>query len=313
MGGLNDLTGTRFGKLTVLHKSNIKKGTNASWECICDCGNTTIVSSSALKSGSTKSCGCLRKELLSRDLTGKKFGRLTAIRDTKKRRHGTVVWECKCDCGNTTEVPSGSLISGGTKSCGCLRGELKIIDLVGQRFDKLLVVRLTDTRKNSKILWECLCDCGNTTFVTSSYLKSNGIKSCGCTKQKLTPNANAKDISGQRFGTLTAICPTEKRENGNIVWECLCDCGETTFINISRLTRGRNLSCGCKGDRYNLTGQEFGRLTAIRPLETRQHGHIIWECKCRCGNTVFVRSSILRSGAAQSCGCYQTIENYNKD
>ena len=57
-----------------------------------------------------------------RDLTNQRFGRLTAIQPTKNRsKSGNVIWLCKCDCGNFSEVANKSLLSGLTKSCGCLR------------------------------------------------------------------------------------------------------------------------------------------------------------------------------------------------
>lgn len=59
-----DITGQRFGKLTVIRKHQNKKWDidSAFWECQCKCGNMTIVSTSNLKSGNTRSCGCLQKE-----------------------------------------------------------------------------------------------------------------------------------------------------------------------------------------------------------------------------------------------------------
>jgi hypothetical protein len=58
-----------------------------------------------------------------KDLTGKKFGRLLAIKDVGRTRKSGVVWECLCDCGNTARVESYSLSSGNTKSCGCVGKE----------------------------------------------------------------------------------------------------------------------------------------------------------------------------------------------
>ena len=58
-----------------------------------------------------------------RDLTGQKFGHLTAMFATDKRVQSRVVWHCLCDCGNEIDVPSHSLVSGNTKSCGCLKKE----------------------------------------------------------------------------------------------------------------------------------------------------------------------------------------------
>lgn len=53
----------------------------------------------------------------------------------------------------------------------------------------------------------------------------------------------------------------------------------------------------------NLTGQVFGRLTALRPSGTKKWGCIAWECLCECGNTTEVASNTLRSGLTKSCGC----------
>jgi hypothetical protein len=56
------------------------------------------------------------------DITGLRFGQLTAISPTKKRnKDGTVFWLCKCDCGNEIITNGNRLRSGHTKSCGCLR------------------------------------------------------------------------------------------------------------------------------------------------------------------------------------------------
>lgn len=57
-----DLTGRKFGKLTVVKLNKIDKG-KVYWECKCDCGNQTIVLRSSLTSQNTKSCGCLHKKL----------------------------------------------------------------------------------------------------------------------------------------------------------------------------------------------------------------------------------------------------------
>lgn len=52
-----DITGKRFGKLTVVCR-NGRIGSEAAWKCACECGNTTTVRAYSLKSGTTKSCGC---------------------------------------------------------------------------------------------------------------------------------------------------------------------------------------------------------------------------------------------------------------
>lgn len=61
-----DLTGRRFGRLLVLNISNKTSGSPYYWNCICDCGNTKEVRSTALQRGDTISCGCFRSEASSR-------------------------------------------------------------------------------------------------------------------------------------------------------------------------------------------------------------------------------------------------------
>lgn len=57
-----DLTGQRFGRLTVISRAENTKDGKARWLCECDCGNKTIVTTDSLKSGHTYSCDCLRRE-----------------------------------------------------------------------------------------------------------------------------------------------------------------------------------------------------------------------------------------------------------
>ena len=58
------------------------------------------------------------------DLTGKKFGRLTAVKKVGRNKQGNAIWECACDCGGTCTVRSIDLRNGNTNSCGCYRSKL---------------------------------------------------------------------------------------------------------------------------------------------------------------------------------------------
>lgn len=64
-----DLTGNRYGKLTVVKRVYKDGERKTHWLCKCDCGNETVVSSDNLKNGHTKSCGCLRVETSKVSLT----------------------------------------------------------------------------------------------------------------------------------------------------------------------------------------------------------------------------------------------------
>lgn len=97
--------------------------------CECDCGNKKWIRADALtrKKSPTISCGCLSKEMQfkAKDITNKKFGRLTAIKPTKERdkNNGSVIWECKCDCENIVYIAEYLLEKEAIRSCGCLGKE----------------------------------------------------------------------------------------------------------------------------------------------------------------------------------------------
>lgn len=107
-------------------------------------------------------------------------------------------------------------------------------------------------------------------------------------------------IEGKRFGMLTV-----KEYVGNSQHRCVCDCGNTTIVCTSNLTRGHTTSCGCK-TKQDITGNRYGLLTVIGPAGYRQRGIrnvSIWHCVCDCGNTVDVYMDSLKDGVTRSCGC----------
>lgn len=121
-----------------------------------------------------------KKRKVRRIEPGQRYGRLTVIAKTDRRVSDRVVWECRCDCGNTTYVTSAHLANGNTTSCGCARTGTNLLDLSGQRFGRLTVLRRTDRHMGHSVIWECLCDCGNTAYVASANLRKGYTKSCGC-------------------------------------------------------------------------------------------------------------------------------------
>lgn len=59
------------------------------------------------------------------------------------------------------------------------------------------------------------------------------------------------DISGQRFGALTAIKPIGKNKSNQIVWHLSCECGNETTSTVGKLRNGSKTSCGCGIERMN--------------------------------------------------------------
>ena len=125
------------------------------------------------------------------------------------------------------------------------------------------------------------------------------------------------DITNQRFGRLVAIEPLPERKNRQVVWKCQCDCGNITNVVSGALRSGHTQSCGClqkekaSNNNIDITNQRFGRLVAIEPTEKRYYRHVVWKCKCDCGNIVEVPLNSLRQQKTRSCGCL--VKEINKN
>lgn len=116
-----DLAGKRFGKLVAIEPTDERRNGSVVWRCRCDCGKETFVLASNLVEGGTQSCGCGRIS----HIAGQRFGKLVAIEPTQERKETSIVWLCKCDCGNEVFIPVSRLNSGNTRSCGCSRRKKK--------------------------------------------------------------------------------------------------------------------------------------------------------------------------------------------
>ncbi len=175
-----DITGQRFGYLTVIRPLEERDNGHIRWECKCDCGNTIVARKSSLLKRKFASCGCTKVSTiqpLEKDITGERFGKLVVLRLVKNGTRGMSLWECQCDCGNVIVAMKRHLNSGRV-SCGCLSEK---VDLTGQRFGNLTVLKLSEQRKYGKyIAWDCKCDCGRTVSVITASLNRGNTRSCGC-------------------------------------------------------------------------------------------------------------------------------------
>lgn len=194
MGLKIDLIGQIYGRLTVLdrEKQPSRYGLKR-WICQCECGSEVRATTSNLKRNRHLSCGCLKSEksraaILARakhDLTGRIFGRLTVEKLSPARKHGNRLWECACACGQRCLKPAWNLVSGSTRSCGCLPKRVPE-DLTGKRFGRLLVLKNVRLKNHPKVLWECRCNCGQKYICGTANLKSGKTQSCGCLRSELT-------------------------------------------------------------------------------------------------------------------------------
>jgi hypothetical protein len=123
-----NVIGKKFAKLTVVEEAEKGKNGKARCKCHCECGKIVILEEYRVKSGHTKSCGCLKKQRDNiEDLAGQKFKKLTVLKLYGRRRTKggqiKIRWLCRCDCGNKKVVDAGKLKSGHYIGCGCSIGK----------------------------------------------------------------------------------------------------------------------------------------------------------------------------------------------
>lgn len=183
----------------------------------------------------------------------------------------------------------------------------KFEDLTGRRFGYWTVI---EKDPNRRFAWICRCDCGTTKSQLASALKSGHTKSCGCKKSELQHNANAEDLTSQRFGRLTVIEYAGHRGKSKAnAWKCICDCGNVCVTTSRSLKSGHTKSCGCyhsdkasQANLIDLVGMRFERLTVIERAPSNSK-KAYWLCFCDCGNKKIVCGDSLVRGSVKSCGC----------
>jgi hypothetical protein len=206
-------------------------------------------------------------------------------------------------------IAGGTLMSGHTKSCGCLN---KIKDLTGKKFGHITVVKMEQI-ESGKMRWLCRCDCGNILHkVNGSELSRGRPKSCGC--------ARGIDLTGEKFGRLTVL-----KKDGHIkkciAWLCRCECGNIHRVTGNCLKSGGTKSCGCiRSGTLKLGQAAFNKLfnTYRRSAYNRGHEFLLTENQFKeltKGNCYYCGSppkrSMLKHNVAYGDYVYNGIDRKN--
>ena len=150
------------------------------------------------------------------DLTNKEFTYLTPFEYVKGGK-----WKCKCKCGNEVIVNTSNLMSGHTRSCGCLQREKasqNTVDMLDYEDENFKVLERDGSSNGGVAKWKCICKhCGNIFTISGSHIRSKISQSCGCVhskgEQKITKmlidagiefatQATIPDLKGVRGGLL---------------------------------------------------------------------------------------------------------------
>lgn len=195
------------------------------------------------------------------DLKGKQFGEITVLeKDVElSKEKKRVYWKCQCSCGRIKSVRGDGLKN--IKTCGeCKK------DLTGQRFGRLIALEKGKKDKASHQYWICKCDCGNIVEINSDNLRRGLTQSCGCLHAETMHNLNFQDITGQKFGKLTALECVIK--NQKVYWKCICECGNICMVSRNNLKNGHTQSCGCIN--YSIGEQNIANLLKENNIEFKK-------------------------------------------
>ena len=178
-----NLLNQTFGKLKVIEETNKRKNKSVVWKCQCECGEIEEFSTKELRSDGLiqcHKCGNRRQpnNKLTENIIGKTFNHLTVLEKTNnKNNDGKLLYKCRCDCENQTivYVNRTDLISGHTKSCGCIRRKFNINDIINNR--KVISIENSNHRRDKIYQCKCLL-CGRIYETTAQNLQHT--ISCGC-------------------------------------------------------------------------------------------------------------------------------------
>lgn len=191
-----------------------------------------------------------------KNLIGQTFNQLTVIKRGPNDKGLNAQWWCKCSCGKNVLVRGFNLKSGGTISCGCSK---LLLNLTGQKFGRLTVIKRGRDDKVGHVQWWCTCDCKNLSILTASYSLTKGFtKSCGCYSRESSRTRikalnetgiykqKPVDLTDETFGRLTVIKQGPNTNSNEVRWWCACNCGKmSVLIRAVSLCCGHTKSCGC--------------------------------------------------------------------
>ena len=303
----NQLIGQTFGELTILKIVDSRENSRLvrRCECRCSCGKITNPRVTTVTNGFIKSCGHARKKDYSH-LIGQRFNELTILKVmNSKENYGTAQrCECRCSCGKITMPQVSVVINGYIKSCGHTR-RMDYNQLIGQTFGELTILKIVDSRENSRLVrrCECRCSCGKITNPRVTTVTNGFIKSCGHARKK-----DYSHLIGQRFNELTILKVMNSKENYGTAQrcECRCSCGKITKPRLTAVINNRVRSCGHvrKRDYSELIGQIFGELTILKIVDSKENSKLVrrCECRCSCGKITKPRIVAVMNGCIKSCG-----------
>lgn len=265
----NDIIGKKFGMLTVVKEVERKIKSNGrtvrQYECLCECGNSKVVTRDNLIGERITNCGNhkvlqieKRKDTLKNKYLKEKHNEWKILcQEGIVDNHEFFKCQCDCGCNEIKFIQKNKLsVTLCEKRKEIERQKLEkqkvefniydapqgIEDLTGNVYGRLTVLGFGGVINYDRY-WVCQCSCGTKKIIKEYSIISGITVSCGCYHTEKTKEF-ALDLVGQKIGRLTVIKRVENKDRCT-VFLCKCDCGNEITVKGSVLNRKEVMSCGC--------------------------------------------------------------------
>lgn len=220
------------------------------------------------------------------DITGQHFGRLTVLNLSHIKDNKYTMWNVRCDCGAELVVRGSSLTSGNTTQCVTCQRVAAQGNQHAKRHghtSKNNIKKASPTYQSWKAMWARITNPNNVSW------KYYGGKGIGAPERWKDYEVFLSEMGERLPGTtLDRTDATKDYGPENCAWR-------TPLEARQNQKQGRRPP-------EDLTGQRFGRLTAVRFSHVKD-GHAHWFCQCDCGGNKVIAAHNLKRGHTKSCGC----------
>lgn len=247
-----------------------------------------------------------------KSLVGKKFGSLTVLEMAGKGSCGSILWRCRCDCGNEIIARGGNLKNGSPKSCGCLHRAKEL--LPGSRFGRYIVIKhIGVTATKGRDLYLVKCQCGEEKILPKHNVISNKLGCHKCQSKTLEKDRskighrlhgiwskmlhrcyNIKDKNYNRYGGRGIKVCDEWKRDPFVFANWANDNGYREDLTIDRIDNNGNYEpSNC---RWATRKEQSNNTSFNRFVEYNGETHTISEWSSKTGIKYDILSSRIRKG-----------------
>ena len=223
---------------------------------------------------------------------GKTFNHLTILSLDEEKKQEQInrgvkkirpYFKCQCDCGNICSIRADHVKSGHATSCGCAKikaaaeqGKKSLIDITGQKFGKLTVLKRDDSYQGEHVKWICQCECGNIISVFGNNLKRLHTTSCGCSARSIGEENIEKILKENNINYAKEYSFNDLKDKGRLRFDFAIFDSNNNLIELIEFD----------GRQHN---NDYTPWNSEETLEQRQYRDILKDNYCKENNIKLIR------------------------